>query len=46
MRGKSQVGEADEARSIMEESLAAALRRWERTSPDELKQPVAWMEGG
>jgi hypothetical protein len=27
----------------MEESLAAALRRWERTAPDELKQPVAWI---
>ena len=36
-------GEADEARTILEKSLAAALRRWERTAPDELKQPVSWM---
>jgi len=37
-------GEPDEARSIMEESLAAAVRHWERTAPDELKQPVAWID--
>ena len=37
-------GDADEARSIMEQSLAAALRHWERTTPDELKQPVAWAD--
>jgi DNA-binding FadR family transcriptional regulator len=36
--------EPDEARSIMAKSLAAALRYWERTAPDELKQPVAWMD--
>jgi DNA-binding FadR family transcriptional regulator len=35
-------GESEEARSIMAKSLAAALRSWERTAPDELKQPVAW----
>ena len=39
-------GEPDEARSIMAKSLAAALRYWERTAPDELKQPVAWMDSG
>jgi len=38
-------GEADEARSITAKSLAAALRYWERTAPDELKQPVAWLAG-
>ena len=39
-------GEPEEARSIMAKSLAAALRYWERTAPDELKQPVAWMDSG
>jgi hypothetical protein len=28
----------------MEKSLAAAARYWERTAPDELKQPVAWID--
>jgi DNA-binding FadR family transcriptional regulator len=42
--GAIERGEADEARSIMEKSLAAALRYWERTAPDELKQPVAWID--
>jgi DNA-binding FadR family transcriptional regulator len=37
-------GEPEEARSIMEKSLAAAARYWERTAPDELKQPVAWVD--
>ena len=37
-------GEPEEARSIMASSLAAALRSWERTAPDELKQPVAWID--
>jgi DNA-binding FadR family transcriptional regulator len=36
-------GAPDEARSIMAESLAAAVRHWERTAPDQLKRPVAWM---
>ncbi len=39
-------GEPEEARSIMEKSLAAAARYWERTAPDELKQPVAWIDSG
>jgi DNA-binding FadR family transcriptional regulator len=39
-------GEADEARSILEKSLAAAARHWERAAPDELKQPVAWIDVG
>jgi len=37
-------GEPEEARSIMEKSLAAAARYWERTAPDELKEPVAWID--
>ena len=37
-------GEAEEARSIMEKSLAAAARYWERTAPGELKEPVAWID--
>ena len=38
--------EPEEARSIMEKSLSAAARYWERTAPDELKQPVAWINSG
>lgn len=37
-------GASEEARSIMEKTLAAAARYWERTAPDELKQPVAWID--
>jgi GntR family transcriptional repressor for pyruvate dehydrogenase complex len=37
-------GEPEEAGSIMEKSLAAAARYWERTAPDELKKPVAWID--
>jgi DNA-binding FadR family transcriptional regulator len=37
-------GDAEEARRIMAKSLSAALRSWERTAPDELKQPVAWVD--
>jgi len=37
-------GEPEEARSIMAKSLAAGVRYWERTAPDELKQPVAWVD--
>lgn len=37
-------GEPEEARLIMEKSGAAASRQWERTAPDELKQPVAWVD--
>ena len=36
-------GEPEEAHAIMAASLAAALRTWERTAPDELKEPVAWI---
>ena len=39
-------GASEEARSIMEKSLAAAARDWERMAPDELKQPVAWIASG
>jgi len=42
--GAIERGEPDEARSIMAKSLAAAVRYWERTAPDELKQPVAWLD--
>jgi DNA-binding FadR family transcriptional regulator len=37
-------GEPEEARSIMEKSLAAGARYWERTAPNELKQPVSWID--
>ncbi len=36
--------EPEEARAIMERSLAAARRHWERMAPDELKRPVAWID--
>jgi DNA-binding FadR family transcriptional regulator len=36
-------GEPEEARRVMTKSLTAALRTWERTAPDELKEPVAWI---
>lgn len=42
--GAIERGEADEARSIMAKSLAAAARYQERTAPDDLKQPVAWID--
>ena len=37
-------GDGDEARSIMDKSLAAGARQWERMAPDELKEPVAWID--
>jgi DNA-binding FadR family transcriptional regulator len=37
-------GDAEEARSILDKSLTAGARLWERTAPDELKQPVAWID--
>ena len=37
-------GDREEARSVMEKSLAAVARYWERTAPDELKQSVAWID--
>ena len=37
-------GDAEEARSIMDKSLAAGTRQWERMAPDELKEPVAWID--
>jgi DNA-binding FadR family transcriptional regulator len=37
-------GEPEQAASIMEKSLSAAARYWERTAPDELKRPVAWID--
>jgi DNA-binding FadR family transcriptional regulator len=36
-------GQSEEARSVMAQSLAAALRSWEQMAPDELKQSVAWI---
>jgi len=38
-----EAGEAEEARRIMAESMAAALRSAERMAPDQLKRPVAWL---
>ena len=42
--GSNERGDADEAHSIIEKSLAAAARYRERTAPEELKQPVAWID--
>ena len=42
--GAIERGEPDEARSILKKSLTAAARQWERTAPDDLKQPVAWID--
>lgn len=44
MVGAIDRGEPDEARSILKKLLTAAARSWERTAPDELKQPVAWID--
>ncbi len=40
-----EIGDGEKARSVMENSLAAAARYWERTAPDELDKPVAWITG-
>ncbi len=37
-------GEPEEARAIIARSLAAAARYRERNAPEELKQPVAWID--
>jgi DNA-binding FadR family transcriptional regulator len=39
-----EAGEVEQARTVMEKSLAAAARYWERTAPDELKKPVTWID--
>ncbi|MEE3330400.1 MAG: FCD domain-containing protein [Myxococcota bacterium] len=39
-----EAGEGEQARSIMQKSLAAAARSWERSASDELKKPVAWID--
>ena len=38
-----EAGESEEARRVMAESLTAALRSAERTAPEPLKRPVAWV---
>jgi GntR family transcriptional repressor for pyruvate dehydrogenase complex len=38
-----EAGDGDEARRVMAESMAAALRSAERMAPDQLKRPVAWL---
>lgn len=42
--GAIERGDADEAHSIIAKSLSAAARYRERTAPEELKQPVAWID--
>ncbi len=37
-------GDSEAARVVTEKLLAAAMRYWERTAPDVLKQPVAWID--
>ena len=41
--GAIENGEPEAARSIMTKSLLAARGGWERTAPDQLKQPVSWI---
>jgi len=41
-----EAGDAEEARSLMAASLSAALRSAERTAPEQLKKPVAWIASG
>lgn len=36
-------GDTEVARAITAQSMASALRSWERAKPDELKRPVAWV---
>ena len=38
-----EAGDSETARTVMAESLAAALRSAERTAPDQLKRPAAWI---
>jgi DNA-binding FadR family transcriptional regulator len=38
-----EAGDEETARKVMSESLSAALRSAERTDPDQLKRPVAWL---
>jgi DNA-binding FadR family transcriptional regulator len=38
-----EAGEADEARRVMTQSMAAALRSAERMAPEQLKRPIAWI---
>ena len=37
-------GEPEEARIVTEKQLAGAARYLERTAPEALKEPVAWMD--
>jgi GntR family transcriptional repressor for pyruvate dehydrogenase complex len=37
-------GDSEAARVVTEKLLAAAMRYWERTAPNALKQPVAWID--
>lgn len=39
-----EAGDADRAQAVIEKSLSAAARYRERTAPEELKQPVAWID--
>ena len=37
-------GDSEEARTVTEKQLAASARYLERTAPDLLKRPVAWID--
>lgn len=37
-------GDPDAAGAIMEKSLAAAMRTWQRVAPEQLEQAVAWID--
>ncbi|MFP6808075.1 MAG: FCD domain-containing protein [Pseudomonadales bacterium] len=38
-----EAGNAEDARKVTEEMLAAALRYWQRTAPELLDNPVSWL---
>ncbi len=42
--GAIENGDPETARTVMAKLLSAAMRTWERTAPDELKEPVAWID--
>ena len=38
-----EAGDAEDARKVTEEMLAAALRYWKKTAPELLDSPVSWL---
>ena len=38
-----EAGDADDARKVTKQMLAAALRYWKKTAPELLDNPVSWL---